>query len=68
MATWTVKPGFIPATKPDVDAGFMTVEEAKQRCAMKHDCLAITFRDSPDAQGRINIFLKSDATVSESDK
>ena len=68
VATWTTKLGFIPGTKPDVETGFMTVEEGKRRCALKNDCLAITFRDAPDVQGKIHLYLKSDSTVSESDK
>ena len=29
MTTWTFKAGFIPATKDDVHAGYMTLDEAK---------------------------------------
>ena len=36
--------GFIPGTKDDVETGFMTVDEAKDRCARNAECLAITFR------------------------
>ena len=68
VATWTTKSGFIPGTKPDVETGFMTVEEGKRRCALKNDCLAITFREAADVQGKIHLYLKSDSTVSESDK
>ena len=68
VATWTTKSGFIPGTKPDVETGFMTVEEGKRRCAMKHDCQAITFRDAADVKDKVHVYLKSDSTVSESDK
>ncbi|KAL1527170.1 hypothetical protein AB1Y20_015850 [Prymnesium parvum] len=67
-ATWTTKPGFIPGTKPDVETGFMTVDEAKHRCAMRHECLAITFREAADVKGKLHIYLKADSTVSESDR
>ena len=51
-ATWDVKSGFIPGTKPDVEGtGFITVEEAKLRCEQRSDCLAFTFRDAPDVKG-----------------
>uniref|UniRef100_A0A7S4B8A8 C-type lectin domain-containing protein n=1 Tax=Chrysotila carterae TaxID=13221 RepID=A0A7S4B8A8_CHRCT len=65
---WNVKQGFIPGTKADVDTGFMTLQQAKDMCAARGDCLAITYRGAIDDVGPMHVYLKGDTTVAESDK
>ena len=66
--TYELKLGFIPGTKPDVDTGFMTVDEAKLACEKKAACLAFTFRAAAETKEKVHVYLKADSTVAESDK
>ena len=66
--TYEMKLGFIPGTKPDVDTGFLTLDEAKLACEKKSACLAFTYRSAPETKERVHVYLKADSTVAESDK
>ena len=66
--TYEVKLGFIPGTKPDVDTGFMTVDQAKVACEKKSECLGFTMREAPDVKGSVHVYFKADTSVTESDK
>jgi len=68
VTRWDFKAGFIPGTKDDVEAGFMTIDAAKNRCAQLADCLAITFRAPADSVEPVYAYLKRDSTVAETDK
>ena len=68
VAKWTVKGGFIPGTKDDVETGFMTVAAAKKRCEQLSKCVAITFHAKADVETEVHVYLKQDSTVSETDK
>lgn len=68
VAKWTVKGGFIPGTKDDVETGFMTVAAAKKRCEQLSKCVAITFHAKADVDTEVHVYLKQDSTVSETDK
>ncbi len=66
---WEEKPGFIAATTDDLDVVFVTLDDAKRRCAANHRCEAITHRiDAVDSEGRAHFYLKAGKSVAESDR
>ena len=66
---WEEKSGFIAATTDDLEVVFVTLDEAKRKCAASHRCEAITHRvDAVDSDGRAHFYLKAGKSVSESDR
>ena len=68
VSEWEEVDGYIPATDNDIHTGHLTLDEAKLHCDQLSGCVAITYRATPDAAGRVWAYLKGGKTVHGSDK
>merc|ERR1712110_496250 len=58
QANFTIMNAFLPSGN-DIESGFMTLADARQKCLNDPNAAAITYEGKPDMQGEVEVWIKA---------